>query len=129
MANMFVLIRKIHLYSAFVIASFLLMYFLTGAVMIMENLFPRMNVKTFTEKIAIKENRPEAQTIDEICKRYDIKGEKSGKDDENGRRNYSFFRPGYRAELFFSNRGDTVQVRIMEGTFASVMNDFHRLRG
>ena len=62
---MFTAIRKIHLYTAFVIASFLLMYFLTGAVMIMDDYFHRMNTKDFSEKVQIKNGRTEAETVAE----------------------------------------------------------------
>jgi len=125
---MLTVIRNIHLYTAFVIASFLLMYFLTGAVMIMGSIFPR-NYKTFTEKVAIKNNQTEMETLVEICKQYNIYGDQSSNTDSKGRRNYSYFRPGYRAEISFMESEDFVLIKINEGTFASVMNDFHRLRG
>src|SRR4051812_20297631 len=113
---MFILIRKIHLYTAFVIASFLLMYFLTGAVMIMD-IFPTMNFKTLTEKMAIKNNQTEAETINKICKQYDIYGEESSSASVNRKKTFTFFRPGYRAEIFFMDNEDSVEVKIKEGTF------------
>ena len=126
---MYSIIRKIHLYSAFVVASFLLMYFLTGAMIITEDIFPRMRAETVTGKIATRNDQTEGQTVDEICKQYDIHGEKTRGEGTNGNTNYSFFRPGYRAELVFAGGGDSVAIKINQGTFGSVMSDFHRLRG
>jgi hypothetical protein len=125
---MFKIVRNIHLYSAFVIAPFLLMYLLTGAVMITD-IFPQMTSNILTEKIAIKYNQTETETITEICKQHNIYGEQSIDTGTNGMRNYLFFRPGYRAELTFTVPESFVLVKIDEGTFGSVMNDFHRIRG
>jgi hypothetical protein len=125
---MFKLIRKIHLYTAFVISSFLLMYFLTGAVIVMD-IFPTMNFQILSEKMAIKNNQTEAEIINKICKQYDIYGEKSSSASVNGKKTVSFFRPAYRAEIFFMNNEDSVQVKIKEGGFGSVMHDFHQLKG
>lgn len=125
---MFRVIRKIHLYTSFVIASFLLMYFLTGAVMVFDDVFNRMDTKNFSEKVAIKNNRTETQTVAEICRHYNISGEESV-NRNNNENSYSYFRPGYKAELFFSKKDTSVYVKIQKGNFGRVMNDFHRLRG
>lgn len=122
-------IRKLHLYASFVIASFLLMYFLTGAFMIMGNIFPRKNVKTLSEKVALKNNQTEADAINEISIQYDIRGSESKITSVKGGRNYTFTRPGYRAEIIFVEGEDSIKVNIKTGTFWSAMNDFHRLRG
>ena len=107
---MYSVIRKIHLYSAFVVASFLLMYFMTGATIITEGIFPRMRVETVTGKIAARNDQTETETVNEIGKRYDIHGEKTGRRGTNGKTNYSFLRPGYRAEPASSS------VRLRSGT-------------
>ena len=125
---MYTFLRKIHLYSAFVIATFLLMYFVTGGVMVMESFFPRANKKTILEKVAVDRNAPEEITIKGICAAYNIYGELRRTTATNGNKVYNFSRPGYKAELSRIHT-DTIQVNIREGTFGSVMNDFHRLRG
>ena len=129
MDKIFLVIRKVHLYASFVIASFLLMYFLSGAVMIMGNIFPRKNVKSLSEKVALKNYHSEAEAIKEISGQFDIHGRESITTNANGGRNYNFIRPGYRAEIIFVEGKDSIQVNIKEGTFWSVLNDFHRLRG
>jgi len=111
---MFRVIRKIHLYTSFVIASFLLMYFLTGAVMIFDDVFHRMDTKNLSEKVAIKNNRTETETVAEICGQYNISGEESV-NKKNNESSYSYFRPGYKAELFFSKKDTCVYVKIQKG--------------
>ena len=129
MDRLFIVIRKIHLYASFVIASFLLMYFLSGAVMIMGKIFPRKNVLSVTEKIALKKNQAEEDAVSEITMQYNIHGTENKLSTANGGRNYVFTRPGYRAEINFVQGQDSINVRIRKGTFWSAMNDFHRLRG
>ena len=129
MDKIFKVIQKIHLYASFVIASFLLMYFLTGAVMIMGKIFPRKNVKSISEKVVWKNNMAEDEAINNISTQYCIHGVKNKIIKANGGRNYIFTRPGYRAEIIFTEGQDSIQVKINKGTFWSAMNDFHRLRG
>ncbi len=129
MVKLFILIRKLHLYTSFVIASFLLMYFLTGAVLIMGKIFPRKNVKSITEKVAMINKQPEEEVVKVISGQYDIHGEKHLNSKINGGSSYIFTRPGYRAEIIFTQGQDSIQVRVRQGTFWSAMNDFHRLRG
>lgn len=129
MDKIFSIIHKLHLYASFVIASFLLMYFLTGAVLIMGNIFPRKDVKTVSEKVALKSNQSEAEAINEISLQYDIHGTESKVTSEAGGRNYNFTRPGYRAEIIFAEREDSIRLNINKGTFWSAMVAFHRLRG
>ena len=112
MDKIFLVIRKLHLYASFVIASFLLMYFLTGAIMIMGNIFPRKNVKTLSEKVALKNNQTDAEAVNEISKLYDIHGSETRITSANGGRNYNFTRPGYRAEIIFVEGTDSIKVNI-----------------
>ena len=128
MAKMFVLVRKIHLYSAFVIAAFLLMYFITGIVLIMENNFPRKNVKEVSEKIFFNHAEAEEVTLAHLCKKYEIHGHERKTLQGNGI-TYSYFKPGYRAEIIFTANEDSVLLKIKKGSFGVLMSDFHRLRG
>lgn len=115
-------IRKIHLYSAFVVLAFLLMYFITGAVIIMEDVFPR---KTAPEiKIISIDSFDLSKPIHEqICERYNIRGTQVSKEWHK-----AYVKPGYRAEIKFIE-GKKVQLKIDRGSFGRTMSDFHRLRG
>lgn len=125
---MYTLLRKIHLYSAFIVATFLLMYFVTGGVMVMESLFPRVSKNTILQTVSTNRNTSEETIIKDIAATFNIHGELRTRIPPNGNKVYSFSRPGYKAELSRVH-ADSVRVSIREGTFASVMNDFHRLRG
>lgn len=125
---MYTLLRNIHVYSAFVIATFLLMYFVTGGVMILESVFPRISKETTIQTLAVDKYKSEETIMKELSAKFDIHGDLRITTSSDGNGVYRFMRPGYRAEL--SRIGtDSVKVSIKEGTFASVMNDFHRLRG
>lgn len=124
---MYSIIRKIHLYTAFVIAAFLLMYFVTGGVMVFESLFPRANKKTTIETLAIERSGSDEKIIKDVCSKFSVHGELRV-NSSDGNKVYRFSRPGYKAELSRVH-ADSIRVTIREGTFGSVMNDFHRLRG
>jgi hypothetical protein len=125
---MYSLLRNIHLYTAFVIASFLLMYFVTGGVMILESAFPRISKETTLQTLPVDRTDLEKKIISDLCNRFSIHGDLRITTSNGGIKVYRFLRPGYRAELRRVHV-DSVQVSIKEGTFGSVMNDFHRLRG
>jgi len=126
---MFKLLRTIHLYTAFVIASFLLMYFFTGGIMVMEKTFPRKKHEMVSEKSFIDPSRTETESINEILERYNIYGEMKLDKTQKGNTKVNITRPGYKAEIFFLEEPDSVGVVVKEGGFAAVMNDFHRLKG
>jgi hypothetical protein len=125
---MYTLLRKIHLYSCFIVATFLLMYFVTGGVMVFESIFPRKNKNTTLQTLAVERNESEQKVMKAISSELGIQGKLRITQSANGKSVYHFRRPGYQAELT-RIKEDSVQVLIKEGTLGSVMNDFHRLRG
>ena len=129
MDNIFNTIRKIHLYAAFITSAFLLMFFLSGAVMILGKIFPRPMKETANLQVALQENKSETDNILEICKRFNIRGEETIKTLPGDKKSYSFYRAAYRAEIIVNNGGRNAMVKIREGNFWAAMNDFHRLLG
>ncbi len=125
---MYTTLRKIHLYCCFIVATFLLMYFVTGGVMVMESVFHRKSKHTTVQTLAIERNESEQKVIQAVRSKLDIEGRLRITKSSDGNSVYHFRRPGYHAELA-RTKEDSVQVTIREGTFGSVMNDFHRLRG
>lgn len=122
--------RRIHLFASLVTATFLLIHFLSGAVLVAGGqIFPRALTETLSEQISVTGSRPEADNIAEICKRYSIHGEETVKTIPGNKKSYSYFRPAYRAEILLDEAGGTARIKISEGTIWSVMNDFHRLGG
>jgi len=79
MDKLFIAIRKIHLYASFVTASFLLMFFLTGAVMIMGKTFPRPMKEILNQEVTMLSGKTESENIAEIWNRYGIQGEETVK--------------------------------------------------
>jgi len=122
-------IRKVHLYTSFIIGAFLLMYFITGGVLIMHDLFPRKTQEEVSQSIPISSSINEPEIISSIKKQYNISGFEKRNAKEDGRVNYSFTRPGYTAQIMLIPGNLMAEVKIQKGTFASVMNGFHRLRG
>ena len=97
MDNLHKTIRNIHLYSAFVTSVFLFMYSLSGVFLVMGNIFPRALKETLSENVAVTNDKPEAEAIAEICRRYNIHGEETFKIIPGNKKIYSYFRPAYRA--------------------------------
>lgn len=124
MVKMFPLIRKLHLYTAFTIAAFLLMYFVTGAVIIMGE---RKSIRKTSEKQFIR-NESQFVIVARLRKQFQILGEERKKIGDK-QTVYSYSRPGYRAEIIFPANEDSVLINLSQGNFGSLLNDFHRLKG
>lgn len=122
------MVRKLHLYASVIIASFLLMYFLTGAVMIMGKIFPRKNVSEISEKIALKQGDSADEMVSQIKKKYDIHGSETMLKRPGGF-SLNITRPAYKAEIIFNEKENILRVNVRKATFWAAMNDFHRLRG
>ena len=127
MVKMFPLVRKLHLYAAFAIAAFLLMYFVTGAVIIMGETFSRKSIREISEKHFIP-GESEFVVVARLRKQFQIQGEERKKIEEK-QTVYSYSRPGYRAEIIFPAHEDSVSINLSQGSFGNLMNDFHQLRG
>jgi len=127
MVKMFPLVRKLHLYAAFAIAAFLLMYFVTGGVIIMEETFSRKSIREVSEKHFIN-SESESLMVARLRKQFQIQGEERKQIHEK-QTVYSYSRPGHRAEIIFPVNEDSVSINLTQGSFGNVMSDFHRLKG
>ena len=125
---MYTLIRKIHLYAALIISVFLLLYFFSGAVIIMGETFPTRSEKVLSRQEPVSPNEPDTSIIARICEQYAIHGQLR-KQVYDQIRVYNFLRPGYRAEVTVNNHKQIVSTSIWEGNYGRVMSDFHRLTG
>jgi len=127
MVKIFPLVRKLHLYAAFAIAAFLLMYFVTGTIIIMGETFSRKSIPKISEKHFIS-IESEFVIVARLRRQFQIQGEERKKIEEK-QTVYSYSRPGYKADIIFPVNEDSVSINLSEGSFGKVMNDFHRLRG
>jgi hypothetical protein len=124
------LIRKIHLLSTLVLATFIFMYFATGFIMIFEETFQRKNVKV--EKIKEKVEGIRYIDGDSLVRwsmaKYRLRGQYQIR--ENATSTVVDFRhPGTTASLTLPNSSDSVHVEIRKGNFNTTMHQYHRLHG
>lgn len=123
-------IRQIHLFAAFVLTTFVLMYFITGVVMIFEHQFERRDNSVVTQARQV----PGVRHVvgDELVKRireeFLLRGQYQVR--QNGERTIVTFRhPGLEANAVVNSRSDTVTVTTRKKNLVNVLHQFHRLHG
>lgn len=123
-------IRQIHLFTAFILTVFVLMYFITGLVMIFENTFQRKDnsVTTIVKEIpGIRESSGD-NLIAELRRNFQVSGQYQMQ--KTGARTVVDFRhPGTEANVVLTDRSDSVKVTMKRKNFVAVMHQFHRLHG
>jgi hypothetical protein len=124
------IIRKIHLFATLILATFILMYFVTGFIMIFEEAFQRKNVTV--EKIKEKVDGIRSIDADSLVvwsmQEYHLRGQY--KISENEKRIVVDFRhPGTTAFVRIRRTDDSVHVEIQKGNPNAVMHQYHRLHG
>ena len=124
------IIRKIHLLATLILATFILMYFATGFIMIFEETFQRQNLSV--EKV--KEEIHGIRSIDQDSllrwsrEKYQLNG-RSIVDENNENLVVDFSHPGTTASVTVSRSYDSVYVEVKRGNFNTVMHQYHRLHG
>ena len=127
---MYSLVKKIHLVSCFIISAFLLIFFISGLVVIMEKTFPRKPIYSFSETIHIKKvPENEKEFMKNIYQRFNIHGEVTEKVNNDERRVLKIYRPGYRAGVVLNKKKKLIEIDVTQKNFADAINDFHRLLG
>ena len=125
-------VRKIHLYTAFILLLFVLMYFVTGFIMSHQHWFepkePIVETQTYPMQIGSD------LSIDELSvylqKQFNIHAKKEEpKQKEDGRVTFRYFKPGqtYAAEVNADRT--TVTVKTTRLPAYKTMIGFHRLHG
>ena len=125
-------IRRIHLYTAFFLLSFVLMYFITGYVMIHEGLVEHRDPQKKTRNLALKykgEKTPEAYGA-HLESTFGLEGKRQlPKHQENGSWEFKYFRPGTSYEAVISAAGDSVRITESREHLRRTLIGFHRLHG
>jgi hypothetical protein len=124
------IIRKIHLIATLILATFIVMYFFTGLIMIYEETFQRSNtsVRKFKEKIeGIRSIEPDSLVRWSKFK-FDLSGQFRIRENEK-RVLVDFNHPGTTASVRVLRDIDTVYVEIRKGNLNSVIHQYHRLHG
>jgi len=132
MKNAYNLIRKIHLYTAFIIVSFIVMYFITGFMMKHGDWFPQSDAKVFSKKFDLhisKEMNEEEWSI-YLQDKFDIHAQRKRSNKNNdGTISFKYSKPGEFSTVTLSADKSVATLRTQHfsayGTFAG----FHRLNG
>lgn len=127
---MYNLIRQIHLFAAFILMAFVLMYFITGFVMIFEQSFHRKDTSVETVSMVIDGVRQlRGDTLISALRRnFQVSGQY--RINKNDRRTMVDFRhPGTEINVIIPYDSDSVKVTTKNKNFAGVMHHFHRIHG
>ena len=124
-------IRQIHLFSALVLTTFVLMYFITGWVMVFEETFKRQKTATETiKKIVPGIHTTGNDTIISLIKHnFNLSGQYQVQRNASGEININFRHPGWHITAAVKQESDSVTVTVEKQNFVSVMHQFHRLHG
>ncbi len=125
-------IRRIHLYTAFFLLSFVLMYFVTGYVMIHEGLVQDREPQKKTRKLALKykgAKTPEAYAA-HLEQTYGLEGKRQPPQKrEDGSWEFEYFRPGTFYQAVISATGDSVRITESQEHLRRTLTGFHRMHG
>lgn len=126
------LLRQIHLYSGLVFFIFILMYFISGYVMIRhiiwENRDPEKNVRT--EAVNYPLNLDNEGVSEYLQRQFGINGKRlPSQQMKDGRWKFSYAHPGYINEAFVSSDRDSVEIVSRKWGARGIIVQYHRLFG
>lgn len=126
------LVRKIHLYIAFSILSFVFMYFVTGFILIHETWFLKSKPKTTSQQYAM--DIADTAGLDKIAAHLESKFNIHAKREKAVRNNdgslyFEYTKPGGSFAFTILPGGAKVVVKTMQFTSAGTMVGFHRIHG
>ncbi len=130
--SIYTLLRKIHLYTGLVILVFVMMYFVTGYVMIHSTWFPKPEpVKTTrTESLVYTGSREPAAFSSYLQQTFDLRGQPAQpRWLQDGSLQFRYFRPGTVHEAVVTPAGDHVSITTSEENIVETMVGFHELHG
>ena len=129
---MYQIIRRIHLYTAFFLLSLVLMYFVTGYLMIHEGLLANRDPEKKTRAAHLKykgEKTPEAYA-GYLEENFGLEGKRQPpQKQEDGSWRFEYFRPGTSYVAVISAAGDSVRITETTEHLRRTLIGFHRLHG
>lgn len=128
----YTLLRKVHLYSGLVILAFVIMYFVTGYVIIHQNWLPKPEpVKTTrTESLVYTGSKEPAAYSMYLQKVFDLRGQLARpRWLQDGSVQFRYVRPGTVHEAVVAPGGDSVRISTQQVNFVETMTRFHELHG
>lgn len=123
-------IRRLHLYCTFFLAGFILMYFITGFVMVFEENFRRTETEIQQIKKPISKDllSNKHSLVRWLNQELEIQGQYQIEQNANDVTIY-FSHPGTLTSVKVVNGVDTAFITVKKGNVYSAMHDFHRLHG
>lgn len=127
---MFTRIRQIHLYAAFVLTAFIMMYFVTGLVMIFEETFSRTDLQTTTEIKVI----PGIRSLTDDSLVVAVQAHTGARGQfvvrTNGEQRQVHFRhPGTETTAIVHEHSDSLKLTTTKKNLVATFHQFHRLHG
>ena len=129
---MYHVIRRIHLFCGLLLLVFVLMYFLSGYVIIHESWFKRSEPKNtiHTEALDAPKNLSDDALSQYLQKTFDLRGQRAPADHRSdGSTRFLFLRPGTTHEAVVASGGKEVTITSKRFDVANIANGMHRLRG
>ena len=127
---MFNSIRQIHLFAAFVLSVFVLMYFVSGLVMIFEDTFQRKDTDVRILKGHIRGIGTASgdALVSLVKENFGLRGQYQLRQNNSGMV-LNFRHPGTEVQVMVQTAFDSVTCTIRKKNFVSVLHHFHRLHG
>ena len=130
--NMYHFIRRIHLFTGLLLLVFVLMYFLSGYVMIHGKWFverePKVSVRTETLNFLVDPS--DASLAGRLQAAFGLRGQSSSPEHKSdGSTRFNFVRPGTTFQAVITPGSGEITITRKDFGFRGVANGFHRLRG
>ena len=125
-------VRKVHLYAGMALVAFVVMYFVTGYVLIHHEWFPRgePNVTTWEESLTPAPGATPEEFSALLQKQFDLSGKRQPPQrKKDGSWEFEYFRPGVLHEATVNPAGDRVTIKRSDFGAAQTLVGFHRLHG
>ena len=131
---MYEITRKIHLYAGLAILAFVVMYFLTGYLMIKHDLLPEDKPVKKTVVESLDQDFPEMSGQElsiYLQDRFDLKGKRNvpGRPQKDGSWRFTYNRPGFASVAVVSSDGKEVESTTTAQGARGVIHGLHRLHG
>ncbi len=128
---MFHKIRQVHLFSAFVLTSFILMYFITGLVMTLEETFKRNETSSTTSVMFIPDihQADNDEMLSLLKMSLDVHGQYGIQNQTPNQTEITFRHPGTETIVVVEKGSDSVHTTVRKKNLVTVMHQFHRLHG
>jgi len=129
---MYKLLRRIHLFTGLILLVFVLMYFLSGYVIIHAQWFGGRDPKTSsrTEQVNLSAGLSDAALVRYFQAKLRLQGQASSPEHrKDGSIRVNFVRPGKTVQIVLNSQKNQVTVKQNEFGFAGIANGMHRLRG